>query len=118
MHVVSCHFAIIDAASSTHCRRSGDLGHSDLSPQWCARSGNKSAFCCDGCDRIPSEDRAPKMGDMGAGFHLPPARFSSRKPDTFLDFQGRILRPSQFRSCTNDHRRREKMTFDLLQIIL
>ena len=33
-------------------------------------------------------------------------------------FRGRILRPSQSRSCTNDHRRREKMTFGLLQIIL
>ena len=58
------------------------------------------------------------MGDMGAGFHLPPARFSNRKPVTFLDFQGRILRPSQFRSCTNDHRRREKMTYPTYDLVL
>ena len=38
------HFAIIDAASFAQRRRSWDLGHSDLGPQWCARSGNKSAF--------------------------------------------------------------------------
>ena len=37
-------FAIIDAASFAQRRRSWDLGHSDLGPQWCARSGNKSAF--------------------------------------------------------------------------
>ena len=27
------------------------------------------------------------MGDMGAGFHLPPARFLGRKPVPFLDFR-------------------------------
>ena len=38
-------FSIIGAASFAQRRRSGDLGHSDLSPQRYARSGNKSAFC-------------------------------------------------------------------------
>ena len=34
----------IDAASFAQSRRPEDRGHSDSSPQWYARSGNKSAF--------------------------------------------------------------------------
>ena len=102
-------FSIIGAASFAQRRRSGDLGHSDLSPQRYARSGNKSAFCA---------VVVAIVSRLMTG--LP--KWAMRAPAS--TFRRHVCKPkarclgSQFRSCTNDHRRREKMTFCSAQIIL